>query len=177
MPNQSPLEFLLFKGAEQAAHLNGSLLAHLQGTRDLLVSWGCDDHVCVAGLFHSVYGTSIYDHQAIEFNERHLVQACIGTRGEELAFLFCVAQRPKAFLEALDTLVMNSRLDGMSYVLDEPKLTELIEIECANLIEQGLGQEFLREIWAKQLAGVLRLRPRIVSALAQASANTTATSQ
>ena len=36
---------------------NGSFLDHLSGCEEQLREWGCEDAVCWAGLYHSVYGT------------------------------------------------------------------------------------------------------------------------
>ena len=48
-------------GTHAIGHSERTLLDHLSGTCRLLESWSCPHTVCVAGLFHSVYGTSSFD--------------------------------------------------------------------------------------------------------------------
>ena len=43
-------------GAHTNSHSRRTLLDHLLGTHDLLVEWENEPDVCVAGLFHSIYG-------------------------------------------------------------------------------------------------------------------------
>ena len=44
-------------GASDVGHTDKSCLAHGIAVRNDLKSWGCDEDVAVAGLFHSIYGT------------------------------------------------------------------------------------------------------------------------
>lgn len=48
-------------GVSGFEHLNGSLLKHLEGTHMLLQSWNANNDLCIAGLYHAVYGTSGFD--------------------------------------------------------------------------------------------------------------------
>lgn len=157
--------FLRQRGADQAGHMHGSLLEHLQGTLRLLQSWGCDPHVCRAGLFHSIYGTSIYGHRSVDLSERQLVKRLIGGDSERLAFLFCVADRPQAWLEALSGKALRHRITGAMHPIDRGTLTGLLEIESANLLEQAAGWDFVQQFLGLQTAHGLRLRPPIIAAL------------
>ena len=49
--------YLAGHGAHATPHCSSTLLEHLEGTCDLLEAWGSDDHVAVAGLLHTAYGT------------------------------------------------------------------------------------------------------------------------
>lgn len=44
-------------GAGEFEHLDGSLIAHLNGTKDLLLQWGASLELQDAGLYHAAYGT------------------------------------------------------------------------------------------------------------------------
>ena len=90
-------KFLLAMGAGEIDHYGRPLLAHLKGTFELLLQWSNSDEVCIAGLFHSVYGTENLTTSALDSSYRIQVQGVIGQRSEELALLFCPADRT-AFL-------------------------------------------------------------------------------
>jgi hypothetical protein len=131
------LKLLHDTGAQQNTHTGASLLAHLLATHDMLKAWGCAKHVCEAGLFHSIYGTAIFRHQSLGFDERDRVRAVISAEGEQLAWLFCIVDRPRALLAALQGETLLNRLDGSALSTSEQLLKQLIEIEMANWLEQG----------------------------------------
>ena len=56
------------------------------------------EHICMAGLFHSVYGTEFFN--GIKFDDRGMIKAIIGERAEELVFRFCnLYNRDKQLLD------------------------------------------------------------------------------
>jgi hypothetical protein len=124
-------------------HSGRTLFEHLKGTHDLLQRRDAADYVCLAGLFHSIYGTNIFRHQAIPISERDRVKDLIGEQAELLAYIFCSCNRPRALLEAVKRgppyHVVNWR-DGEIILLSEAGMIDLLEIEAANLEDQGGGQ-------------------------------------
>ena len=50
-------DFLVNLGIEQVAHTQKNYLAHLISVCKLMQTSGCDEDLCLAGLFHSIYGT------------------------------------------------------------------------------------------------------------------------
>jgi hypothetical protein len=121
------------------AHSSRSdLFTHVCKTHDLLEDWGNPPSVCLAGLFHSIYGTWHVSHRALPFSERATVRALIGEEAEALAYIFCVAERPKDFLECLDRrdVVIRDHHTGTMMSLSRETLDRLLEIEAANIIEQ-----------------------------------------
>ena len=46
-------------GAKEVAHSGRTLLDHLFGVHNLLAEWGAAPKLCLAGLFHSIYGTAL----------------------------------------------------------------------------------------------------------------------
>lgn len=147
MPRANLLEFLRRHGAEANGHSGRSLMEHLMGTWQLLKKWDCAEHVCLAGLFHSIYGTSIYRRRTISRHERAAVRTVIGAQAEELAFVFGVLDRPKAWLPAITTgKAPLAGMDDVILTLDDTKVNELLEIEIANLLEQGGAQDVLASL-------------------------------
>jgi hypothetical protein len=151
------LDLLQRSGADVAQHSQRRLLDHLVGTYQLLQNWGMEQHVCTAGLFHSIYGTNIYMHQSIAFSDRAQVQAAIGMQAEHLSWLFCSVERPQAFFSALEHGVLKNRIDGTDIACQGQVLRELLDIECANQIEQGGRIALLQRICsqADKLQGMI----------------------
>lgn len=125
----TPVDFLIQRcHADKTPHSGRTLLQHLQGTHDLLAQWGARESVRLAGLFHSVYGTVHFRHQSWPLTDRYTIRQLIGAEAEQLAYLFCTLDRPRALVEHAE----HPAACGRDWLL-----AELIEIELANLIEQG----------------------------------------
>lgn len=73
-------------GAAEIPHSGATLLDHLVGTYDLLLDWGAPDATCVAGLFHSVYGTPRF--KQVLTDDRELIKDAIGPEAESLVWKF-----------------------------------------------------------------------------------------
>ncbi len=156
-------QLLAQSGARQAPHSGRTLHEHLGGTWLLLKRWGNPGPVCLAGLFHSIYGTNVFARQSLQARDRPRLQAAIGAQAEGLAWLFCKIDRPRAILQGLQTLqaprtsqpgradlLLAARRDqGETAPLPATpeQLRALAEIECANLIEQGSWSAPLRELY------------------------------
>ena len=134
-------DYLARHGAKETTHSGRTLFDHLKGTYDVLRDWNNPEHVCLAGLFHSIYGTNIFNHQSVDFKERPTVKALIGPQAEYLAYLFCVSDRPKVFLDAQNMFMRHlwDRHACQTVTVSKQIRDELVEIEAANLLEQGLS--------------------------------------
>lgn len=117
--------FLEAHGAKAAPHSGRTLYEHLKGTYDLLRDWGAPKHVQLAGLFHSIYGTQYFGHASVPLTERHKVRALIGDTAERLVFAFCTDDRRR--------------------LLKRPAY-DLLEIEAANLLDQGGPRDTLERL-------------------------------
>jgi SM-20-related protein len=139
--NQAQIDFLIEREAHEIAHTGGrSLLRHLRSTYEWLKTGGESEDVCLAGLFHSVYGTSTFKTVLIPDTERDLVREQIGEHAEDLVYRFHQIDRPECFL------------DGS--VRDE----ELLAIEVANLNDQGLSR-LARRVEAMRTSTNPSIRP------------------
>lgn len=138
MIDQSYLDLLRELSTDQSSHSQGrSLFEHLKGTYELLKKWDNPSAVCVGGLFHSIYGTQYYKVQSADFADRERIAKVIGSRAEELAFLFCTTDRVGFFAEAdkASPVLVDTR-SRKSVPVSVETLDALIEIEVANFIEQ-----------------------------------------
>ena len=129
--------FLRARGAGSIPHSRGTLLQHLEGTRALLESWGQDRHTCVGGLFHSVYGTYVFDHHPATLDERDTVRGVIGERAEALAHLFGVSDRRSFFdAPARAPMSVDDVVHGVTLPVSLDDVQRLLVIEAANAVEQ-----------------------------------------
>ena len=61
-------------GTFEQPHSGRVLIDHLTATYSLLKDWGNSEPVCMAGLFHSIYGTHFFQHQSISRDSRDYLQ-------------------------------------------------------------------------------------------------------
>jgi hypothetical protein len=123
--------------AHVTSHSRRVLLDHLQGTHDLLVEWGNEPDVCVAGLFHSIYGTYVFDKRSADMSMRDEIRGVIGAEAERLVYLFCVTDR-RCFYDHLgeSRFRLRDTVHDRDLDLDRNTLAALIEIEVANILDQ-----------------------------------------
>ena len=134
------IEAFIRDRAGDVGHSGRTFYDHLIGVYDLLESIGAAERVCLAGLFHSIYGTNAFRHQAVSLDERHDVAKLIGYPAERLAYIFCSCARPRALIEAVDRgapYFVLDRRNGKRIGLTRDELDDLLEIEDANLLEQN----------------------------------------
>ncbi len=126
---------------DEAAHSGGTLLAHLTATCGLLEDWGNPPEVCVAGLFHSIYGTQYYRKQSADLSERERIRKAIGDDAEDLAYLFCMTDRRGFYEQAgANPAVLADRALETDIEVSPETLRRLLEIEAANFLEQAARQ-------------------------------------
>lgn len=115
------LSFLRDHGADKVQHSNRTLLDHLVGTYNLLQTWDNEQHVCLVGLFHSVYGTRTFTDGLLNLDQRALVKRLLGDKIEHWVYHFATENRDDFFTD-----IYNGDND----------LNILIEVEIANTLEQ-----------------------------------------
>jgi hypothetical protein len=86
-------DYLRGIGIDAVAHTNKTYLAHLVGVYRDLERWQASDDVCRAGLFHSIYGTELFQGFKLPFERRAELRQLIGERAELLAYVNCVMDR------------------------------------------------------------------------------------
>jgi hypothetical protein len=145
------IEVFLRERTDGVKHSGRTLFDHLTGTHALLAKQGAPEHVCLAGLFHSIYGTNIFRHETMLISQRNVVIALIGPDAERLAYIFCSCGRPKALVNAAESgppySVINRR-NGESIQLSTRDMFDLLDIELANLEDQGGGPMLQRVLEA-----------------------------
>lgn len=127
------LNFLAGAGSADIAHSGRDLLTHLLGTWRILRQRGADPDVCLAGMFHSVYGTSVM--RCTLPLDRLTIRSRIGERAERLAWLFCMLDRPACWTATGPDFPAKN---GQRLLVDLQDWQDLRVIEQANLDEQGI---------------------------------------
>lgn len=140
-------------GAGEFVHLNGSLASHLRGTESLLRSWGASEVVCVAGLYHAVYGTDGYNPSLVGLNSRSQISALIGTEAEALAYLYGACNRAVFYprIGGESQLVFADRFQSSEYPISIEQLKNLCELVLANELEIASNSAEFRATYGPQL--------------------------
>lgn len=125
-------------------HGERKLFNHLVGTYDLLRSWNIKEDVCLAGLFHSIYGTEFHKQAAAGSDQRETIKSAIGARAEFLAYIFCACRRFEIFSNfGSETFLVTERFQNNHVTLASNDLRDLLVLEAANLTEQTEYFEYL----------------------------------
>jgi hypothetical protein len=143
-------EFLQSAGADNHDHITGSLQHHLLMTYDILKAAGMPDGVCLAGGAHSIFGTNAFNKVCLSPERRDELVKVIGLPATELVEIFGKIDRPDTLAENIGADGADLRLtDGGTVRVNRLQLEALINIECANLDEQGELNKIrpLKEYW------------------------------
>ena len=89
------IDFLKSIGSDRVKHSGRTLLEHLIGTSEKLKELGVPEYLQDAGLFHSVYGTAYFMPQGGLVDDRQVVKDLIGEHAEEVAYWFCMLDKPR----------------------------------------------------------------------------------
>lgn len=131
-------DFLVALGTDQVPHTNTRFLSHLIAVYRDLKEWGCEEHVVVAGLFHSIYGTEAFQKFALPLERRDEVRELIGERAERLAYVNCALTR-----ESLDVCVaaggpprLWDRFRDAPLEVSQAEYTDLLTLHLCDRLEQ-----------------------------------------
>ena len=134
-------------GAHELKHLNGDLAQHLKGTYELLREWGNSEPVCLAGLFHAVYGTAGFPAALLSLDKRSDIAAAIGDEAEELVYLYAACDRDYTYskLTSNEEPIYRNRFTQESSSLPRLLLASFCELTLANELEIVLQSYQARE--------------------------------
>jgi hypothetical protein len=138
-------DYLVNLGIETVPHTQKNYLAHLISVYKLMQSHGCDDDLCRAGLFHSIYGTEKFQGFKLTLDRRPELAELIGARGERLAYLNCFMDR--ASLDALlnqrqPPYFLRNRETGEFEPLTAAELDDLSCVHLFDWLEQAPRSRF-----------------------------------
>src|SRR5262249_45602882 len=126
-------------GVENVPHTKKSYLAHLIGVYNYLRSQKCTEDVCRAGMFHSIYGTELFQGFKLPLERRPDVRALIGERAEYLAYLNCAMGRASCdyALEQQAPFRILDRLTGCEVKLSADDFDDLCRVHLYDWLEQA----------------------------------------
>jgi hypothetical protein len=132
-------DFLVGLGVERVGHTGKSYLAHLIGVYRYLEARGGNEELCRAGMFHSIYGTELFQGFKLPLERRPEVRALIGERAERLAYWNCAMDRP-AFDKTLEQgegpCRYVDRLTGEEIFLSARDFEDLCRVHLYDWLEQ-----------------------------------------
>ena len=156
-------DFLVNLGIDQIAHTQKNYVAHLISVYKLMQANECDEELCRAGLFHSIYGTEKFQGFKLPLERRSELAQMIGSRAERLAYWNC--QMDRASLDELLTQVeepflLRNREGGEVMTLTRCELDDLCCVHLFDWLEQaprsGFGWDYRRRAYrqmAERLGG------------------------
>jgi hypothetical protein len=123
------IDYLKDIGCDKQQHSgNRNLLHHLVAVSIMLSERGCSDDLCKAGLFHSIYGTTIFKPKMVSLEDRDKIKDLIGVWAETLVYEFSML--PKDRIGAI------KKLD-----VGDPLRIDLLDLVHANSDEQRIWKE------------------------------------
>ena len=134
-------EILKKLATDSTEHLNKrSLYSHLLGTYRILKKWNSSEDICLAGLYHSIYGNYSYRKSLVNLEQRGIINDAIGSDAEKLVYYYCLEDRkhfPSNFEQVNEFKLINYR-DKKEIILTQTELSALITIRLADHLEQLL---------------------------------------
>jgi hypothetical protein len=138
-------DFLVNMGIEQIAHTRKNYLAHLLSVHRLMQSAGCEEEVCRAGLFHSIYGTEKFQGFKLTLDRRGELADLVGSRAERLAYWNCLMDRASldALLSQIEApFLLRNRKTGEAMPLSCQDLSDLCAVHLFDWLEQAPRSRF-----------------------------------
>ena len=88
--------------------------------------------------FYSIYGTEVFTRVSAVLAERATIRHAIGSRAEDLAYMFCACDRRHLVsnVKKTECFELRDRFTDRCVSLDRGTLAALIEIALANELEQ-----------------------------------------
>lgn len=135
----SMTRFLVELGTDEVPHSTERFLAHLVAVYHDLARWGCEEAVCRAGMFHSIYGTQKFLQFSLPLDRRGEVSALIGDRAERLAYWNSAMDRPtfdQAVAQDAPPYRFLDRFTSQWLELSPDEFDDLCRVQLCDWLEQ-----------------------------------------
>ena len=132
-------DFMLELGAGEIAHTDKGYVAHAIGVYNDLKSWGCDEELCRVGIFHSIYGTELFQGFTLSLDRRNDVRDVIGERAERLSFLNCAMDRAHFDAQVPNQqgpYTIHSRFTDEAIAVTDKEFHDLCVVHLCDWLEQ-----------------------------------------
>ena len=137
--------FLVNLGIEQISHTQKNYLAHLISVYKLMQASVCEEDLCRAGLFHSIYGTEKFQGFKLPLERRTELAEMIGSRAERLAYWNCQMDREsldELLTQADEPYLLRNRESGEMMPLTRCELDDLCCVHLFDWLEQAPRSRF-----------------------------------
>lgn len=131
--------FIRTVGADDVEHSERTYLAHAIGVHNDMRKWGCGDDLCHAALFHSIYGTELFQRFTLPLERRDEVRALIGDAAEHIAYLNCAMDRAhfdEAIHQTEGPYRIRDRFTGEDVELSSVEFDGIVRLHLCDWLEQ-----------------------------------------
>ena len=104
------INYLLSLGAQNIPHGDKNFFDHCVNVYNILNNSKLEEYVCLAGMFHSIYGNEIFTESKKLNVSRDDIKNIIGEKAESLVFKFNSVPRDKLCQEQVTDSFLRSRL-------------------------------------------------------------------
>jgi hypothetical protein len=132
-------DFLIGHGIDKIGHTSKTYLGHLIAVYRYLERMGCSEEVARGGMFHSIYGTEMFQGFKLPLEDRPKVRELIGERAELLGYLNCAMDRAsfdRAVEQGAAPYRFKDRLTGAEVELPLADFDDLCRIHFYDWLEQ-----------------------------------------
>ena len=136
---QDLVAFFKASGAADVPHTDGSYLGHCASVYRDMKRWGFREELAQAGLFHSIYGTGIFQKFGLPLERRDEVRALIGDHAERVAYLFCAMDYDTFDREVergAPPYRMLDRFTGEEAEMTPEEFEDLVRVQIVDWLEQ-----------------------------------------
>ena len=160
------VDFFKTTGAAGVEHTDGSYLGHCAAVYRDMKRWGFDEDLARAGLFHSIYGTGIFQRFTLALERRDEVRALVGERIERLAYLNCAILYDSfdgEVMRGTRPFRMTDRFTQEPVDLTPEEFDDLVRIQLVDRLEQvprSRAFEFRRDAYRRMAE---RLGPEAIA--------------
>lgn len=161
-------DFLIGIGVDKVAHTSKTYIGHLISVYRFMQENGCDEELCRAGMFHSIYGTEKFQSFKLPQERRPELRALIGERAEKIAYLNCAMDRAsldRATEQGEGPYRIIDRITGEVVELTPGELDDLCRVHLYDWLEQVPRSRYG---WGYRREGYRRMANRLGS-MAQAA--------
>lgn len=105
------INYLINKKTNSIQHSKSNFFNHLINTYNILRYWQCNEDICFAGLFHSIYGNDIFLHKTVE--SRDEIKKLIGEKSEKYVYDF---NKNRLVYDELKLISFANELEQQNYI-------------------------------------------------------------
>ena len=132
--------YIISLGAADVAHTDKTYLAHAISVYQDIKTWGCDEELCRAALFHSIYGTQKFQGFTLPLDRQTELRALIGEYAEKIAYANCFMDRDTfdAQIEKpTGPYTLINRVTRTEMVLSKAEFDDLVRVHLCDWLEQA----------------------------------------